>query len=136
MAKDVIGNITVEYNRKQKIHQQRLRLKRISKCNCKFEINFPISSCIQHSNFENCGWFALYFTQFNEARLIQWIKSKKGQYGQIKNNYDNMISYFRNTFFKDVTDYQTFNEYQINAEKKQCLFRQRCKNPRSCIFDS
>ena len=119
--------ITEYHEDKDKVHRQFLRLVNAKKCSCQFEINFPITHRIQHSNFENCGWFALYFAQFGEDNLMKWLKDKKEQYGQIKNNYDDLKAYFQNAFFEYVNVCKTENE-------KSCLFKQKCKNPQTCML--
>ena len=135
VTRDVLKTITKYRENADKVHRQCLRSSKAKKCSCQFEINFPITHCIQHSNFENCGWFALYFTKFSEDDLIQLLKTKRGQYGQIKKNYDNLINYFRNSFFKYVNTCKTFHEFKIKTEKNlKCPFKQICKNPHSYMM--
>ena len=92
------------------------------KCMCELNINFPITHRIQYSSYENCGWFALYFSCLNNTELTSWIDCALNGYGQITNNYQNMVSFFRNDFFPNICDQcsnHTFKEYKRYVRCKQ-----------------
>lgn len=114
ITRNVINTITEYREENDKVHRQCLRSINVKKCSCQFEINFPITHHIQHSNFENCGWFALYFARFGDD-LMQWVKTKKGQYGQIKSNYDDITNYFKYNFFKNINVCKMFHKFKIKT---------------------
>ena len=100
------------------------------RCKCEFEINFPVEKRIQHSTFENYGWYALQFSDMEKDDSMKWAQSELNDYGQIKPNYVNMVNYFTNNFFPTVVkpiceDYTQFKCY-IADKLPPCPNNQGC----------
>lgn len=90
--------MTDRYDEQQSEHNKYMQEHNL-KCICDFEINFPVVRRIQHSTYQNCGWFALYFTSMSHDELTHWSQMDSNTYGKIKQNYDNTTNYFRYEFF-------------------------------------
>lgn len=93
-----ITTITDATNVSLKEHLEHMKNCKLN-CECVFEIHFPVKKRIQYSSYENCGWFALYFSTKTLSELKNWWKSSHNNYGQITHNYNSMVSYFKQFFF-------------------------------------
>ena len=103
----------------------------ISNCKCRFEIILPIIYRIQKFNYTNCGWYALFFTQFNENTLFDWIKNNVKE-GVIKQLYIIMRNYFTNYFFKSCKSLNGIKDDMDKKSKNSNECKQCCVSPNDC----
>lgn len=105
-------------------------------CVCEFEINFPVHKRIQHATFENCGWYALLFSDMSKNTLMKWANLELNDYGQIKPNYRTMTEYFRYHFFPMIVqschiDYVDYKMKTLDTLPK-CKCNQNCHSEKFC----
>lgn len=89
-----------------------------------FEINFTINQIIQQSSFFNCGWYALYFCQFEEKELIEWIRNH-ATYGSIRHCENIIYSYF-NVFAKNIKGLNYYDFRFGSRRDEKCDYIQHC----------
>ena len=104
---------TDKYNYNQRPHVVSMEQNKL-KCTCTFKINYPIKRRIQHTSYENCRWFALYFTSMDEEKLMHWSQTDSNSYGKIKQNYDELTNYFKRDFFPQTSCYTLCNTFGAN----------------------
>ena len=132
-CRKIIDNITDTYH-SDLYHHVKAFDSTNAVCKCSMTIEFPVKFIIQYSSYENCGWFALYFATMNIEEIGIWEKSYLNSYGQITNNYQNTINYFRIIFFKQIKDNpcSNFTLYKSHIcklqEKKNISCNQCCCN--------
>ena len=131
-CKAITDNLIDAYNVCLSTHKKEMDEKKL-KCKCELKINFPVTYRIQYSSYENCGWFALYFSCLNDVELKSWIDSVMNGYGQITNNYENIISFFKNDFFPNISEpcdcnFDQYKKYIRNRQHKKKIQDQCCCN--------
>lgn len=133
----IINTLTDNYNEQLKDHAEYMQAHDL-KCCCKFEINFPVIRRIQHSNYENCGWYSLYFTRMNRNELMHWAQTDLNTYRKIKPNYNAMVKYFHEDFiprvegqlpkckhFVELKDHINFESRNRPKKVNQCCCSQK-----------
>ena len=124
---DILNTLNEHRQRLHRLHKiARKKSFYVSDCKCKFEIILPITHRIQKFDYVNCGWYALFFTQFNEDTLFNWIRNNVKE-GMIKQSYVIMRNYFTIFFSKSACKLleQIKNEVEKNSKNnddcKRCL---------------
>ena len=134
-CENIVNNITDSYHEYLSYHSKFVVGK---SCKCSMLIDFPVKYRIQYSSYENCGWFALHFSCMNKQDLHAWINSPLNGYGQITNNYRNMVGFFRDSFFKNKLENVHFNTYKCHIrtlqEKKKIKCNQCCTTFNCCCM--
>ena len=102
------------------------------RCRCKFEINFTVLKIIQHEMFENCSWYALRFCTMDKELLMHWANSDLNDHGQMKSNYIELTTYFKENFFPKIItspclDYTNY-KIKILKQLRPCKLNQACCN--------
>ena len=137
-CKDIISTLESNFAVANFNHSSRLLMIN-RRCRCKFEINFPVLKRIQHETFENCSWYTLRFCTTNKEQLMRWANSDLNDYGQIKSNYVELATYFKESFFPKIitSPCLDYTDYKIRTLKQlpPCKINQTCCNHtfyRSC----